>query len=170
MLSTDDFKKVASTFYSNSIARWRVVLQRSLPKNVKLNIPAHQVLPYTRQEFLEWLWSQIQLNAIPCLYCRAPIDVISMQLDHKTPFRRGGGPELSNLQIICARCNRAKGSFTYEEYLVLVAFMDGPGAWFRDRLEGVLIMGHSNLKYPGKGLGKPKKRTLIQDALPLSTF
>jgi 5-methylcytosine-specific restriction endonuclease McrA len=166
----DDYRKRVAQLYSDERTRWRKILQKGVPKNVKIEIPAHQVLPYTQQQFGKWLWGQIQLQAIPCPYCRAPIDIITMQLDHKTPLRRKGGPEIENKQCICERCNKAKGEFTHEEYIVIVALMDGPGAFFRQRLEGVLIMGglgNRMKNFPGKG--KDKSVTQVtQDSLYFS--
>lgn len=99
------------------------------------------ILPFSRNKFHEWLWQQMGLQAILCPYCRTPIDILSMQLDHKTPLHRGGGPELDNLQAICKGCNGSKGEFTHEEYAALVAFMESAGVLFRKRLEGVMRNG-----------------------------
>jgi hypothetical protein len=64
-----------------------------------------------------------------------------MSLDHKTPLRRGGGPEIENLQAICKGCNGSKGEFTHEEYSALVVWMEGAGSMVRKRLEGVMRNG-----------------------------
>src|SRR5665213_627344 len=106
MLTTDDFKTRSNTLYDTCRARWRRQLERGLPKGVKLDLEPDQILPFTRREFMKWLWEQTGLQAFQCCYCRAAIDAMTMQLDHKTPLRRGGGPELSNLNPkICERCN-----------------------------------------------------------------
>jgi len=142
-------------------------LQRSAPKGVKLAIAPDDVLPFTRKQFYSWLWKQTGLQAIGCPYCRTPIDIISLSLDHKTPLRRGGGPDLSNLQVICKRCNGVKSSFTAEEFQLLVNFMDSSGAHFRQRLEGLLISGSQGQMmqhYPRQKKGD-KKPKVTQDAL-----
>ena len=141
MLSTKDFEKRANALFESCRDRWRKKLQKGMPKGVKLEIAPEDVLPFTRREFQTWLWSQTGLSAFPCPYCRAAMDIVSLSLDHKTPLRRGGGPELLNLQVVCKGCNGSKGQFTHEEYTLLVSFMDGPGASFRQRLEGVLRNG-----------------------------
>ena len=38
-------------------------------------------------------------------------------IDHKTPRARGGSDDASNIQAVCARCNRRKGVKTLEELL-----------------------------------------------------
>lgn len=142
MLSMDDFKTRADALYESCRSRWRNKLQKDLPKGVKLDLAPGDVLPFSRQQFYSWLWASTGLQAFPCIYCRAPIDILNLSLDHRTPLRRKGGPELSNLEpCMCARCNGAKGEFTHEEYLEIVKLMEGPGAHFRARLEGVLTMG-----------------------------
>jgi 5-methylcytosine-specific restriction endonuclease McrA len=167
MIDMDQYRKRVAKLYADERTRWRRVLEKGVPKNVKLDLRPDQVLPFTQAEFGKWLWTQIQLNATPCPYCRAPIDILSMELDHKTPFRRRGGPELSNKHCICRKCNGSKGDFTHEEYLLIVAFMEGPGAHFRQRLEGVLRnggLGNMMRNFPRKGKdGKKPQHT--QEAL-----
>lgn len=157
MLTIQDFKNRANNFYENHRQRWRKKLEKGMPKGVKLDIPADQILPYTRIEFHSWLWKHIQLNAVLCPYCRAPMDITSMQIDHCLPFTRGGGPELSNQMVICKRCNAIKGPMTRHEYLILIEFLDGPAAAFRKSFEGYLINGHEGRmnKFFGK---KPAKK------------
>jgi len=141
MIDVDQYRKRVAKLYSNDRDRWRKVLSKGLPENVKLDIPADEVLPYTQLEFQKWLWSQIQLQAILCPYCGAPIDILNMELDHKIPIRRGGTMAFDNRECICGRCNKVKGELTTDEFRLLVDFMSGPGAHFRQRLEGILING-----------------------------
>ena len=141
MLTTQDFEKRANALFESCRGRWKAKLQKRLPKDVKLDIAPNDILPFTRHEFHQWLWYRTGLSAFRCPYCRAMIDIISLSLDHKTPLRRGGGPELDNMQVTCKGCNGSKGQFTHEEYARIVAFMEGPGASFRQRLEGVLRNG-----------------------------
>ena len=167
MIDATQYRERCAKLYSNDRERWRRKLQAGAPKGVKLEIPADEVLPYTQAQFMKWLWTEIQCQAIPCPFCRALIDILSMQLDHKIPLRRGGGMEFENRECLCERCNQVKGELTRDEFLLLVAFMEGPGAHFRQRLEGTLISG---------GLGKvmkhfPRgkaKQTAIQPGLDLS--
>ena len=170
MLSTKDFEKRANALFESCRDRWRKKLQKGMPKDVKLIIPVDDILPFTRRQFHKWLWDAVGLQAVACVYCRAPIDVLSLSLDHKTPLRRGGGPELDNLQVICKGCNGSKGQFAHEEYVLIVAFMDGPGASFRQRLEGVLRNGEmaTMTRFFPRDKGKKKAPTKTQDSLYFS--
>ncbi|WP_284076323.1 HNH endonuclease [Herbaspirillum aquaticum] len=49
-----------------------------------------------------------------CAVCGATSDLV---IDHKIPIVRGGSCDESNLQSLCAPCNRAKGRKTMEEFL-----------------------------------------------------
>lgn len=40
--------------------------------------------------------------------------------DHKIPRSRGGGNELDNMEVVCARCNVDKASMTKTEFLYLI--------------------------------------------------
>jgi hypothetical protein len=170
MLSTKDFEKRANALFGSCRDRWRKVLQKGVPKDVKIEIAPEDVLPFSRREFYKWLWGHAGLQAFPCPYCRAIIDVICLSLDHKTPLRRGGGPELANLQAICAGCNGSKGDFTHEEYSEIVKFMEGPGALFRQRLEGVLRNGGmaTMMRFFPRDKGKKKAPTKKQESLYFS--
>ena len=169
MLTTKDFEKRANALFESCRDRWRKKLNKGLPKGVQINIAPEDVLPFSRREFQEWLWSAAGLQAFLCPYCRAAIDVLSCQLDHKTPLIRGGGPELDNLQLLCKGCNGTKGNFTHEEYALIVVFMEGPGASFRQRLEGVMRNGSMATMmrfFPRKdGKDKRARKTKVQDSL-----
>lgn len=142
MLDTDDFKKRANRLFDDNRTRYRKVLEKSLKKQkLDITLAPDQIVPFTRAKFTAWLWEQMKLQAFPCPYCRTPIDILSLELDHRTPLRRGGGPELENLEPICKRCNQVKGEFTREEFVIIVALLHGPAAYFRERLEGVMISG-----------------------------
>jgi hypothetical protein len=171
MLTTKDFEKRANQLFESCRDRWRKVLQKGLPKDVELTIAPDDILPFTRREFQRWLWDTVGLQAVSCPYCRAPIDVLSLQLDHRTPLRRGGGPELSNLQVLCKGCNGSKGEFTHEEYSLIVVFMEGLGVAFRQRLEGVLRNGGMATMmrfFPRKNDDKPKQPKKTQASLYFS--
>ena len=169
MLTTKDFEKRANQLFESCRDRWKKKLQKGLPKGVILDIAPEAVLPFTRRQFQAWLWQQTGLGAFSCIYCRAAIDIVSCQLDHKTPLRRGGGPELDNLNpLICKACNGSKGEFTHEEYSLIVVFMEGPGVAFRQRLEGVMRNGGMATMmrfFPGRDKTKKKHPTKVQDSL-----
>lgn len=175
MLSTKDFETRANALFESCRGRWKAKLSKGLPHGVKLVIDPNDVLPFTRRKFQSWLWKQAGLQVILCPYCRAPIDVLSCQLDHKTPLIRGGGPELENLQLLCKGCNGSKGNFTHEEYSLIVQFMEGPGASFRQRLEGVMRNGGmaTMMRFFPRKDGKDKrahKSKMQQDSLEFTNL
>lgn len=92
------------------------------------------VLPFDRKQFMAWLVDQFggENGAIPCRYCRRPIDVYNCQLDHGTPLSRGGSPGLSNLTATCAPCNDVKGKMTPEEMDFFLAKMVDMGNHFHN--------------------------------------
>ena len=52
-----------------------------------------------------------------CALSGVRLDVETAELDHKIPVSRGGTNELSNLQWIHKKINRAKGTLTNEEFI-----------------------------------------------------
>jgi len=74
-------------------------------------------VPYTSDEFAAWLMDRVGVQAFLCPYCNAPLDVLSMVLDHNVPLKGGGGNETSNLVPCCADCNGLKHKLTGQEYL-----------------------------------------------------
>lgn len=60
------------------------------------------------------LWLQHVLDEIfdeqqgLCAICGEPMEG-NYEVDHKVPFRHGGGHERSNLQLVHQLCNRSKG-------------------------------------------------------------
>jgi HNH endonuclease len=168
MLDIDQFRSRGKQLFDHCRERWRRKLEKELPKGVRLTLRHDEVLPFTRNELIAWLWKQFGLQAHPCPYCSAPIDILSMQLDHKTPLRRGGGPELDNLQCICKRCNQVKGELTHEEFSALLVFMETSGGFFRSRLEGALINGWQGGMMKFFPRGKKQPREVAQPTLNLS--
>ena len=59
------------------------------------------------------------LNEGACGYCGELLTVKTISPDHSVPLSRGGGSEWGNIDLICVGCNRAKGSFTKEEFAAL---------------------------------------------------
>lgn len=56
----------------------------------------------------------IARDGLACVYCgdaEGPFD-----LDHKTPWSRGGRHTIENLCVACVSCNRSKGACTAEEW------------------------------------------------------
>jgi len=53
-----------------------------------------------------------------CLLCGAGPDQIQLQVDHIIPRSKGGSNDLSNLQVLCATCNRGKSNRDDESFTV----------------------------------------------------
>lgn len=75
------------------------------------------VIEFTRDELYTWLWNRVGLNARQCHYCTAPIDILSLTLDHATPRAAGGRFSLDNLRACCQDCNQRKGNLTDRAYI-----------------------------------------------------
>jgi 5-methylcytosine-specific restriction endonuclease McrA len=81
-------------------------------------------VPYSSAEFATWLLTEVGCRAFLCPYCNAPIDVLSMTLDHDVPLHQPGGTNLwANLVPCCADCNNIKGELTGEQYLLFRKLM-----------------------------------------------
>jgi len=48
-----------------------------------------------------------------CVACKQSEN---LEVDHIVPLSRGGSNDLENLQLLCATCNRSKGTKTMEEW------------------------------------------------------
>ena len=51
-----------------------------------------------------------------CAYCGLTHRSRYLEIDHKHPVSRGGGNEISNLQLLCISCNMRKGIQSDEEF------------------------------------------------------
>ena len=45
-----------------------------------------------------------------CRYCRAPIQLETMHVDHVVPYAKGGATRIANLVASCPSCNLKKGT------------------------------------------------------------
>lgn len=45
-----------------------------------------------------------------CALCAQPLDKAGVHVDHIVPRKHGGKNHHTNLQLVCARCNLAKGA------------------------------------------------------------
>ena len=164
MFTREDVRARARTIYDSQVARHRKRLQKSAGKGVKLEIPASEVLPYIFEEFYGWVWSNYGVAAHRCPWCGAPIDFLSLQIDHKIPLERGGSLALDNLEGICKPCNELKGSQSPEEYAELLRFLGVLSTPHRAYLEQRIRAGAAANRmrffpHQKKGEAKPKKGT-----------
>ncbi len=75
-------------------------------------------VPYSSDEFAAWLLKSVGCQAFLCPYCQAPLDALSMTLDHGTPLHGGGTNDFDNLVPSCSDCNNVKGKLDYASYLL----------------------------------------------------
>ena len=63
----------------------------------------HPIVPALRHEVLK-------NGNFKCQDCGASKNEVKLEVDHIIPVSQGGNDELSNLQVLCKECNRAKGN------------------------------------------------------------
>lgn len=80
------------------------------------------LIEFTEYDFGKWLWEKVGLNAIQCPSCKAPIDILSLTIDHITPRSAGGRFALENMQCMCHDCNARKGNISGRGYAELLTF------------------------------------------------
>jgi 5-methylcytosine-specific restriction endonuclease McrA len=121
MLTFDIFKKQATK-------KWDSLKGQAAAKRWKSGKRAGQIrkpavpIHFTKDDLLRWLWKEVGLNTVPCSYCRCPLDIISLRLDHKHPKSAGGEFSLENLQFTCDDDNQMKGEMTHEAFVAILEF------------------------------------------------
>ncbi len=98
-------------------------------KPVSLNLRTYRLVQSAfkraggdRQALRQWVSLLLQENlGLNCKYCTTELKLSNVSLDHVLPISRNGQNLQANLQLICRRCNMAKGAFTHEEFCDLVA-------------------------------------------------
>jgi len=97
----------------NAAKRWKSGKRQGTIRKEKVEIP------FTLEQFRGWL--TVVLEDTPwCVYCREPIDILTISPDHDMPVSRGGSLELANLRNCCDSCNRTKGGLTASEFRFLM--------------------------------------------------
>ena len=82
----------------------------------------HKKGGYNRSTYIsKWMEARLSDNTAPCHYCKVRLTPDDFVLDHKTPIAMLTTKEemmdYSNLVVACRKCNQAKGSTRYEEFL-----------------------------------------------------
>lgn len=77
----------------------------------------------TRDEARVWLLKQIK-SLGECPFCHTQLSVGKFAVDHMQALNRGGSPALSNCQLTCGPCNRAKGNLNTDEFTSLMEFLN----------------------------------------------
>jgi hypothetical protein len=121
MISQSQFMQRTGVLYDSMCKRFRAKHWKSGKRAGSVRDPGREV-PFTKEQFRSWAMQEVGYQAKPCPYCSRPIDVLNMSPDHRIPVSRGGSLALSNLDAICADCNRLKGALTGKEF---GAFLDG---------------------------------------------
>ena len=81
--------------------------KRDLPKR-KDNKPSKKKMEELKDQLV--LKQKKSKNYLYCEICKHPFPYDYLEIDHIHPKAEGGGWELHNLQLLCSRCNRRKGS------------------------------------------------------------
>lgn len=94
--------------------RWR---EKNPEKQRTIMFNRNSISRGVRQSVAHGVISSIKARqGFLCVYCCTSV-VTVFDVDHINPVSRGGGNEVSNLQILCPSCNRSKGRKTHEEFL-----------------------------------------------------
>ena len=92
-----------------------------------------------------------------CAGCDYPKAYHGLDVDHDVPKSRGGGDEIENLNLLCPRCNRRKGTGTLAQ---LRAKLTRECLMYHQQEEGYILPSRKAIK-------KPKKISKKQTALKL---
>jgi 5-methylcytosine-specific restriction endonuclease McrA len=103
---------------------------------------AAAAIMFTKLDLGDWLWRQVGLNAVLCPYCSAPIDILSLTLDHIMPRSAGGEFTLANMQVVCADCNASKGDLTHEAFVQILTLARSLSRYDRGKLLSKLKASH----------------------------
>jgi len=77
---------------------------------------------YNRSTYIgKWMEARLSDNTAPCHYCKTRLSPNDFVLDHKVPMVKLTTKEQiieeSNLVVACRKCNQAKGSMDYEDFV-----------------------------------------------------
>jgi hypothetical protein len=122
MLTTQQFNTRSKSLYDGMKSTFRARYWKKGKRAGMVRVPGRE-LPFDLEDLRRHLAKRIGLNAKPCTYCGAAIDILSLSLDHQYPVSRGGSLALDNLVECCADCNRLKGPLTAEEFGLLLDFL-----------------------------------------------
>lgn len=122
MISPEQFENRVTALYNSQKAMAAPKKWKSGKRAGSIRRPAMPIY-FSKKELQLWLWRTVGLNAVQCPYCRAPIDILSLTLDHVQPRSAGGEFTLKNTQVCCKDCNERKGNLTHDGFDDLLGFM-----------------------------------------------
>ncbi len=141
MISEKDFDDKVGKLYQTMTRRFAGKKWKSGKRQGATRVPKRE-MPFDRHNLALWLHRLVGLQAVPCPGCSAPIDILSLTLDHATPVSKGGSLGFENLQPLCGRCNSIKGKMTADEYKLFRQLMAHPDmAFARQDIEARLLSG-----------------------------
>lgn len=73
-----------------------------------------------------WTLDQVHdmiLKPIECPYCESIIPFQNISLDHMIALSDGGMNDISNIHLVCLRCNMLKGKLNHAEFRKLLSIM-----------------------------------------------
>jgi len=114
----NDLTKVVSLYsagtYENRFGGWRRALEAFVSWANEGNSPAPSSVPQTtiRRTPRAPNWRQravvLMRDGAKCRLCGASAQVAKLNIDHITPWSRGGETIIENLQVLCELCNIGK--------------------------------------------------------------
>lgn len=85
-----------------------------------------------------------------CKYCSSKLTLKNMSIDHIIPKSRNGSCDITNLELICAKCNRRKASLTNVEFGLLLEFLNKQNKDFRNIVLARMAMAGMGYKRYGR--------------------
>jgi 5-methylcytosine-specific restriction enzyme A len=85
-------------------------LKAKKPVTKSQSKPNQQTKKRSRYIPLSVRFAVLQRDSHKCVSCGRCPPIVTLEVDHKKPFSKGGSNETSNLQALCYDCNRGKGA------------------------------------------------------------
>lgn len=141
MLTIEVFRERVTALWDS---QKRMAAPRKWKSGRRAGMVRHEgaAIQFTKEQLQRWLWERVGLNAIACPYCHAPIDIVSLTLDHIVPRSLGGEFALSNMEPICEDCNAAKGDLSKPAFVALLGFAHTLSAYDQSTLIKRLRAAH----------------------------
>lgn len=121
MITEKQFKDRVKALYASQKNMARARKWKTGKREGNIRTPG-SVVEFTEAELYTVLAVKVGFNAVPCPYCRVPIDILSLTLDHIIPRSQGGTFTLANMQICCVDDNHRKGEMSHDAYAKLLSF------------------------------------------------